>query len=56
LQAVKQAKKDIDKNRKERSKLSSKPPEYLSNLHEEVSSLTAELTALGVQPHTNGNA
>ena len=55
-QAVKQARKDIDKNLKERSKLSSKPPEYLWNLQQEVFSLAAELAALGGHPHANGNA
>ena len=46
-QAAKQARKEVDKNRKERSKLSSKPPEYLHDLQQEVSSLAAELAALG---------
>ena len=56
LQAAKQARKDVDKNRKERSKLSSKPPDYLSSLQQEVDSLAAELAALTVQPLTNGHS
>jgi hypothetical protein len=55
-QAVKQARKEVDKNRKERSKLSSKPPDYLRDLEHEVSSLAAELAALGGQHLANGSA
>ena len=56
MQAVKQAKKEVDKHRKERSKLSSKPPEYLGDLQQEVNSLAAELAALSEQHFANGSA
>lgn len=48
VQALKQARKDVEKQRKVRSSLDSKPAGYLAELRLEVSQLADQLTALNL--------